>query len=117
MSDAQAAVEAFNRIEALIWFGVAVGLPFVIRPDDRRRRISVLAAAFGFVLFGITDLLEADTAGAMPGWLWILKITCATFLLACRFDYIGWKNFRFTDRWFLFGLFCLAASVALILLG
>jgi hypothetical protein len=107
--------EIFNRIEAVIWFVIAVSLPFFVKASTRKKRQSLIAASFGFILFGLTDILEAPTHGEAPGWLWLLKITCAAFLLACRFFYIGWKNFRFTDRYFLFGLFCLTASFAILI--
>jgi hypothetical protein len=71
----------------------------------------VIAASLGFVIFGISDIIEAQTLREPPAWLWPLKITCAAFLLSCRFSYIGWRNFRITDRYFLVGLLCLAASV------
>jgi len=117
MSDPYTVIENFNRVEALAWFGTAFALPFIIRPQSQKQGVSVIAACFGFVLFGVTDLLEAETGGDMPAWLWASKIACAAFLLGCRFHFIGWKNFKFTDRWFLFGVFCLGISVALIVLG
>ena len=117
MSDLQTLTGHFNGFEAIVWFLVALGLPFVIKSVSRRQRLSVFAASFGFVLFGITDLLEASEDGAIPAWLWAFKIACAAILLTCRFFYIGWGNFRVKDRWFLFGMFCLAASVALMMLG
>ncbi len=46
-----------------------------------------------------------------------MKIACGAILLSCRIFHVGWENFKFNDRWLLFGLFCLATSVALILLG
>lgn len=117
MSDLHTFTSQFNRIEAIVWFLVALGLPFVIKSESRKQRLSVFAASFGFILFGITDLLEAAIDGVIPAWLWAFKISCATLLLACRFFYIGWRNFRLNDKWFLFGLYCLAASVVLIVLG
>ena len=104
----------FNRVEAFVWFSTAFALPFVVRPALRKQCVTVFAAFFGFVLFGITDLLEAGAVGKIPAWLWGFKITCAAFLLACRFNFIGWRKFKLTDRWFLFGLFCLAVSVVLM---
>jgi hypothetical protein len=117
VNDPSAAIEAFNRIEALVWFATAAGLPLIIKSGSRTQRLSVLAASCGFVLFGVTDLVEAETGGDMPAWLWASKIICAAFLLACRFNFIGWGKFKFTDRWFLFGLFCLAVSVVLMVFG
>ncbi len=115
MSGSYAIFEAFNRLEAFIWFGVAAALPFVIKPKSREQWLATIGASFGFILFGITDLLEAPTHGRMPAWLWAFKIACAAFLLACRFTYTGWRNFRITDRWFLFGIACLAACIAIYL--
>ena len=116
MSDPHTIIGHFNRAEALVWFLVAISLPFVVPSASRRRCLCVLAAVFGFVLFGVTDLLEAERTGAIPAWLWASKIACGVFLLSCRIFYVGWENFRFNDRWLLFGLFCLAATVALITL-
>jgi hypothetical protein len=106
----------FNRLEGVAWVAVAIGLPFYIRPATTRQKLSVLAASFGFILFGITDFLEAPLRGQLPAWLWIFKISCATLILSCRFSYIGWSRFRLTDRYFLFGVGCLIASLAVILL-
>lgn len=117
MSDPDTIIAHFNRAEALVWFVVAACLPFVVGSASRRQRMGVFAAGFGFVLFGITDLLEAGMVGDVPAWLWASKITCGAFLLSCRIFYIGWENFRFNDRWLLFGLFCLAVSAALIASG
>lgn len=114
MNGSYGTFETFNRIEACFWFAIAISLHLIARPPDWKRRLCLIAASCGFILFGFTDILEAPTHGDVPGWLWFLKIGCAAFLLACRFTYIGWKNFSLTDRYFLFGLLCLAASVAII---
>ena len=98
--------EIFNRVEAFIWFAAAGTLPFLVKSESRKQRGAVIGAMFGFVLFGITDLLEANTQGQMPTWLWCSKAACAALLLACRFTYLGWRNFRVTDRWFLFAVIC-----------
>ena len=117
MSDPDTIIAHFNRAEALVWFVVAVWLPFVVRSESRKQQLGVYAGSIGFVLFGISDLLEAGRAGDIPAWLWVLKISCGAFLLSCRILYVGLENFRLNDRWLLFGLFCLAVTVALILFG
>lgn len=117
MSDPATFIAHFNRAEALVWFAVAIGLPFAVRSTTIRQRIAVFSACIGFILFGITDLLEAERIGAIPAWLWASKIACGAILLSCRIIHVGWKNFRFTDRWLLFGLLCLATTVAMIMLG
>ena len=104
----------FNRLEGIAWVAIAIGLPFVVRPITRRQKWSTLAASIGFVLFGLTDFLEAPLRGQLPGWLWMMKIFCAALILSCRFSYIGWNRFHFTDRYFLFGLSCLTATLAVI---
>ena len=101
MSDPYAVFEIFNRIEAAFWFAIAVSLPFFVGASSPRQRFSVIAASLGFTVFGITDILEAPTRGEAPVWLWLMKISCAIFLQSCRFSYIGWRNFRLTDRYFL----------------
>ena len=108
--------EIFNRLEGAAWLGVAIGLPFYLRPRSKRQRYSIAAASLGFILFGTTDFLEAPFRGQLPAWLWIYKIACAAFILSSRFFYVGWHRFRFSDRYVLFGLFCLIASMAVIYL-
>jgi hypothetical protein len=117
LSDPNTLIGYFNRAEAAVWFLVALGLPLVVKSKSRKQRVGVLAGSCGFVLFGVTDLLEAERTGAIPAWLWASKIICGVFLLSCRILYIGWENFRLKNRWLLFGLFCLSATVALIVLG
>jgi len=78
--------------------------------------LSLVSASSGFILLGITSLLEAGRTGDLPAWLWTSKIACAVFLSSCRFTYIGWQNFPLNDKWLLFGLFCLAANAVIIAL-
>lgn len=104
----------FNRCEALAWFSVALALPFIVKPQGSRKQLATYAASFGFLLFGTTDLLEATTQGQLPAWLWTYKILCAAFILTCRFLYFG--RFNPKDRFFLFGLACLAAVTAVMFL-
>lgn len=117
MRDPFVFIAHFNRIEALFWFLAALALPFVVSSGSRKQLFSLVAASCGFILFGITDLLEARTIGSPPAWLWTFKIACGLFLIMCRFFYVGRDNFNLTDRWLLFGIFCLAMTVALIALG
>jgi len=116
MDDPFVIYEGFNYLECLTWIGIAVALPFVVKCSSRRQRIVVLAASVGFVFFGFSDFWEARTHGQLPPWLWVYKIGCAAFILSCRFSFVGWHQFRFTDRYLLFGLFCLAASLGAIVL-
>ncbi len=116
MEDPMLIYEIFNRLEGAVWFGLAIGLSFYLRPRSKRQRYSVAAASLGFILFGISDFLEAPLRGQLPIWLWIYKIACAALILSCRFFYVGWHRFRLSDRYVLFALFCLIASIAVIYL-
>lgn len=104
----------FNRLEGLAWWIVAAALPFVVKPKTPRQKWAIALASLGFVLFGITDFLEAPLRGQLPPWLWLFKIGCAAWILSSRFFYIGWNRFRLTDRYFLFGLACLTATLGVI---
>jgi hypothetical protein len=104
----------FNRLEGLLWFAIAVALPFVIKRRTRREALAVYLASLGFILFGITDFIEAPLYGQIPGWLWAFKIACAALILSCRYLYLGWHRFHLGDPSFLFGLFCLAATFGVI---
>lgn len=104
----------FNRIEGTTWIIIALALPFFVRRRSKREGIGVGLASLGFVLFGISDFLEAPLQGQLPWWLWLYKILCAAFLLSCRFIYIGWDRFGLGDRYFRFGLICLTASLGAI---
>ncbi len=106
----------FNRFEGTAWMVIAVVLPFVVKRETRRQNLSVFAASVGFVLFGVTDFLEAPLQGRLPAWLWVAKILCAAFILSCRYSYVGWDKFRLKNRYLVFGLGCLASSLGVIFL-
>jgi hypothetical protein len=108
--------QLFNALEGLMWMGIAVAVPFVLKPKTRQGISAIAAASLGFVLFGISDFLEAPTNGQLPAWLWLFKILCAGFLLATRFWYIGWDRFSFRDRYVVFGVCCLIATAGVIYL-
>lgn len=116
MEDPQIIYEIFNRIEGIAWWIIAVVLPFVVKYPTRRQHWAVFAASLGFILFGISDFLEAPVHGQLPWWLWALKVFCAAWLLACRFFYVGWHRFRLTDRYVLFAIFCLFAVFGVMVL-
>jgi len=91
--------ETFNRFEAVAWFIIAIVIPIKIPRRDKRQAIAVFTASAAFLAFGITDILEAPMHANIPIWLWVSKIACATFLLICRYTYIGWNKFKLTDRY------------------
>ena len=75
-------IEDWNRCEAVLWFAFALFCAAkAVWPRIKQR--SVFAAlAVTFVVFGISDLIEAET-GAW--WLAVLKGAClAVFVIAVR---------------------------------
>jgi phosphoglycerol transferase MdoB-like AlkP superfamily enzyme len=66
-----------NRIEAGIWFSVALLLLVkALKAMGRVRRILLILSAT-FVVFGISDLIEAETgAWWQPLWLLLMKGAC-----------------------------------------
>lgn len=75
--------ESLNYIEAVFW--AIVGLAFLIRSLSRtnRQRLQSLIAAGAFILFGASDVVEAQTgAWWRPWWLLAWKAACLV-VLAC----------------------------------
>ena len=77
-----------NRIEGVFWIVVAAAvLVGGIRSHGRMRTLAAAAAAL-FVLFGISDFVEATTgAWWKPWWLLVWKGLCVFSLLACLLAY------------------------------
>ncbi len=108
--------QAFNLIEAGLWFVVAMVIAIRAPRATRQQFRGVILATVSFSLFGVTDILEAFHEGFIPLWLWGMKCLCGVGILSSRYTWRGWNTFRWRDREFLFGLFCLAAVVILIVL-
>lgn len=72
----------FNQAEAGLWFVIALVLIVRSRMKMPWRWLLPLA----FVLFGVSDLIEAQTgAWWEPWWLFVMKAACVlVFLLAWR---------------------------------
>ena len=103
------AYEAFNYVECAAWLIIAGVLPFWFRAAPRDKRRAIAHASVTFVVFAVSDFLEAPTHGRLPAWLWAWKLLCATYLLKCRYDYIGKENFRWRDRTNILALACFIA--------
>ncbi len=108
--------ETFNYFECTAWITIAVVLPFWFRRGPPEKRGVIFRASITFVVFGISDYIEAPTHGRLPWWLWTWKLLCAGYLLKCRYDYIGRENFRWRDRHNILALACfLAVLLAMFL--
>ncbi len=99
----------FNYLECVTWITIGLVLPFWFRRCPPEKRGAIWRAAVTFFVFGISDFLEAPTRGRLPWWLWTWKILCATYLLKCRYDYIGKERFRWVERTNLLAVACLLA--------
>lgn len=70
-----------NRIEALLWFAIAVAILYRSR-GSTSPRVHARVAATSFTLFGISDIIESFTGAWWRPWpLLALKITCVLTLL------------------------------------
>jgi hypothetical protein len=74
----------FNYCEAALWFIIAVVVTIAARKQSASIRRNARLAFFAFVVFGVSDLIEAQ-AGAWwrPWWLFALKAACVLGLLTC----------------------------------
>jgi hypothetical protein len=110
------AYEIFNYFECAAWITIGFVLPIWFRRCPPERRGVIYRAALTFVVFGVSDYLEAPTHGRLPAWLWAWKILCAFYLLRCRYVYIGKERFRWVERTNIFAFGCfLAVLLAMFL--
>jgi cytochrome bd-type quinol oxidase subunit 2 len=84
--------QVFNALESGLWLVMAVGCGLgSVRCADRYRRTLLVAAAV-FLAFGVSDVLEIQTARkGMPWWLWAIKIVCVLTLAGC---YLAYRRIR-----------------------
>lgn len=106
--------QTFNWIEGIVWIVIAAGIHWAVPVMNQRQRLWLGMASVGFVLFGISDFLEAGYRAGYPLWLWLWKIVVGTFLFVCRFGYLGWDRFRWNDRYVVFGVCLLVAALGAI---
>ena len=86
-------VADWNRCEAALWFAFALlcALKAAWPRATRRSALAMLAAAF--VVFGVSDLIEAETgAWWRPWWLAVMKGACLAVFVA------GIRKLRKTPR-------------------
>lgn len=81
-------VATFNQVEAGLWFCLGAVLALSTRRTQAALRKTVWVAAVAFLIFGISDLIEARTgAWWQPLWLLILKVVCIAILVGCFLRY------------------------------
>ncbi|WP_462157739.1 hypothetical protein [Pseudoalteromonas sp. GB56] len=79
-------IETFNYIEAGLWFIIGLGMlitAFNKRTESQWLKV-LLIASVAFILFGISDIIEAETgAWWKPFELLVLKTACALTFIGC----------------------------------
>ena len=103
-----------NYSEGALWFIAAVILRKVVVINEKRHSSACNIAIIGFVIFGVSDFIEGSLTREFQLWLWILKIGCGVIFLIARACYLGRKNFKWTDRYFLFFAFCLSVAAGVL---
>ena len=81
-------IAIFNHSEAVFWWLIA-GVIFIRarKSDDRSRKIAQIAGKV-FILFGLTDFIEAETGAWWdPRWLFFLKAVGVVTLIYCFVKY------------------------------
>ncbi|WP_223788178.1 hypothetical protein [Marinicella meishanensis] len=76
----------FNQLESLLWFALALILSVQAWRQGRNNRFFkvTVVTALAFLLFGVSDLIEAQTgAWWHPVELLLLKVACVLTLVAC----------------------------------
>jgi hypothetical protein len=77
-----------NLIEAVFWMLFGPALVVAVRKQDRSVKLLGLVACLISILFGISDLVEAQTgAWWRPWWLFLWKAVCLTALGVCIMAY------------------------------
>lgn len=87
-------IAEFNYLEAVLWFVMALALfAALLKAGFAGPYLKVQAiGCVAFVLFGISDLIEATTgAWWRPLWLLAIKAGCIVTLVGC---YIGYRGIR-----------------------
>jgi len=85
----------FNSCEAGLW-AIIAGVLFVASIRSARHRSVSLVAACSFLVFGVTDVIEAHTGSYWePIWLFFLKGACLLCFLVCILWY---RRNRKADR-------------------
>ena len=80
----------FNYVEAGIWFLFTLVLLIGVFKQGKHSPYfrNLIIASFFFLLFGISDIIEAHTgAWWKPLWLLILKGICLIAFVGCAYQY------------------------------
>ena len=81
-------IETFNYFEAVLWFviGVVMLITAFVKRSDGNWLMLFLIATIAFMLFGVSDIIEAKTgAWWRPIELLILKGACVYTFIWCYF--------------------------------
>jgi len=104
----------FNNIEGILWLFVAATIAIRTPRNNSQQKAAVVLAVVAFVLFGLTDFIEAHYEARVPLWLYAWKIACGSAIFTSRYTWLGWTRFHWTDREFLFAIACMIAIFAIM---
>ena len=78
-----------NYLEALIWFGFAIGFALNARTTSGKTRTHRLITTLIFLLFGGSDIVEVQTgAWWSPWWLFVWKASCVLSMVILFWVYL-----------------------------
>jgi hypothetical protein len=81
-------IATFNQLEACLWFFLGIVLTLSSRHAKAPKKKTMWTAAAAFLIFGVSDLIEANTgAWWRPLWLLFLKAACIAVLVGCYLRY------------------------------
>jgi len=88
----------FNYLESILWFILALILFLKINIVHEHLRNITRLAIGTFIIFGISDVLEASTgAWWHPWWLLLMKAACIVSFLYCYIQYLHYKKIKEHD--------------------
>jgi hypothetical protein len=74
----------FNVVEAVIWFVIAARFLFFAVKRETSLKKAFLVFAITFFVFGISDIIEAQTGAWYKPWgLFALKAVCVVLIVGC----------------------------------
>ena len=106
--------QLFNYAEGILWLLAAFMLRKLVAIEHKHHSTACNIAIIGFVLFAASDFIEGTLPRTIHPWLWTFKISCGIIFLIARICYVGRKNFKWTDRYLLFFLFCISIAISVL---
>ena len=94
-------IATFNYIESSVGFGIAILIVVLNFKKGSNNPFSSLQyrAAAPFILFGLSDVIEASTgAWWRPTWLLLIKLICVASFVWLLLSYIKKNKYQISSR-------------------